>query len=52
VDQGIELLTGAPAGERDERGEYPEESVNGLVEHKLAELTEQRLRFARAIREE
>lgn len=24
VDEGIELLTGIPAGERDERGQYPE----------------------------
>lgn len=52
VDQGMELLTGVSAGDRDERGEYPEGSVNGLVERRLAGLTEQRLRFARAVREE
>jgi predicted ATP-dependent protease len=52
VDGGMELLTGIPAGERDERGEYPEGSVNGLVERRLAELTEQLVRFAKAAREE
>jgi hypothetical protein len=52
IDQGMELLTGMPAGERDERGEYPDGSANALVESKLAELSEQQLRFARAVREE
>jgi predicted ATP-dependent protease len=52
VDRGIELLTGMPAGERDEHGEYPEGSVNGLVERRLAEMADQQLRFARAAREE
>jgi hypothetical protein len=52
IDQGMELLTGMPAGERDERGEYPDGSTNALVESRLAELTEQQLQFARAVREE
>jgi predicted ATP-dependent protease len=46
VDQGIEILTGIPAGERDEEGNYPEGSVNALVEGRLAELAEKRARFA------
>lgn len=29
IDEGIEILTGVPAGEPDESGEYPEESVHG-----------------------
>lgn len=39
VDEGIELLTGLPAGERDESGGYPEGTVNGMVERRLAELS-------------
>jgi lon-related putative ATP-dependent protease len=38
VDEGIELLTGVPAGEPDESGSYPEETLNGMVERRLAEL--------------
>jgi lon-related putative ATP-dependent protease len=35
VDEAISLLTSLPAGERDDDGEYPEESVNGRVEATL-----------------
>lgn len=35
VDEGIEILTGIPAGEKNERGEYPEGTVNFLVQKKL-----------------
>lgn len=45
VDEGIELLTGMPAGEPDEAGKYPEESINGLVQRKLEEMAEQRAEF-------
>ncbi|RMF77433.1 MAG: ATP-binding protein, partial [Nitrospirae bacterium] len=47
VDQGIELLTGVPAGERGEDGAYPEGTVNQRVEQRLAELAEIRASFAR-----
>jgi predicted ATP-dependent protease len=40
VDEGIELLTGLPAGEPDESGSYPEGTVNGMVERRLTELAE------------
>ncbi|MES9826702.1 MAG: ATP-binding protein [Candidatus Thiodiazotropha sp.] len=40
IDQGIALLTGAPAGTRDENGEYPEDSVNGRVEASLIRFSE------------
>ncbi len=46
VDEGISLLTGMPAGEPDEAGDYPADSVNGRVARRLAELAEQRRRFA------
>jgi predicted ATP-dependent protease len=48
VDQGIELLTGMPAGEPDEEGNYPEGTVNGLVQKRLAELAEKRQAFGKA----
>ncbi|WP_372716880.1 Lon protease family protein [Immundisolibacter sp.] len=37
VDEGIELLTGLPAGVADTEGIYPEGSINGLVSDRLAE---------------
>lgn len=45
VDQGIELLTGLPAGERDEAGKYPEGSFNALAEARLGEMAESWLAF-------
>jgi len=38
VDEGMEILTGVPAGERKEDGSYPEGTVNYLVDQKLKEL--------------
>ncbi len=35
VDEGIEVLTGMPAGERNENGEYPEGTINQKVEERL-----------------
>lgn len=35
VDEGIELLTGVPAGKKNKNGEYPAGSVNYLVNEKL-----------------
>ncbi|HOX37193.1 MAG TPA: AAA family ATPase [Candidatus Brocadiia bacterium] len=40
VEQGIELLTGQGAGEENERGEFPEGTVNYLVAKRLEELTQ------------
>ena len=39
VDDGIELLTGLPAGERDTQGQFPEGSVNRRVEDRLAQFS-------------
>ena len=47
VSQGIEMLTGVPAGERDASGRFPASSVYGRVERRLIELAE-RLRQAEA----
>jgi len=46
VDEGIELLTGVPAGEPDENGEYPEESINGRIVNRLIKLAEKQRALA------
>ena len=51
IDQGIELLTGVPAGERDADGVYPEGSINRLVEERLRAMAE-KAREMRGPREE
>ena len=45
VDEGIELLTGVPAGERAADGKFPEGSVNRRVEDRLIALAERRRPF-------
>jgi lon-related putative ATP-dependent protease len=40
IDEGIELLTGIPAGVRDEEGNFPEGSVHDAVQNRLLELAE------------
>jgi len=51
IDQGIELLTGMKAGEADDSGKYPADSVNGRVLAVLAELAEKRVKFMRSATE-
>jgi Lon-like ATP-dependent protease len=38
VEEGIELLTGVPAGERGGDGSYPEDSVYGRADRRLREI--------------
>lgn len=38
VDQAIEILTGIPAGAPDDKGEYPQGSINQLAEARLVQL--------------
>jgi len=40
IDQGIELLTGMPAGVRDQSGNYPEGTLYRLVADRLAAMSE------------
>ncbi|NLG64735.1 MAG: AAA family ATPase [Actinobacteria bacterium] len=40
IDEGIEVLTGVPAGEPDAEGRYPEGTVNRMVADRLAEMAE------------
>ena len=46
VGQGIEILTGVPAGEPAEDGSYPEGSVNCLVERRLKAMQESMRRLS------
>ena len=50
VDQAIELLTGVPAGEPNEKGEVSRAAMNYLVATQLAELSELRQAFGIAAR--
>ena len=45
IDQGIEVLTGRPAGKRARNGKFPRESINALVEDQLHAFAETRRRF-------
>ncbi len=40
IDEGIEILTGVPAGERGRDGKFPEGTVNCLVDQRLREFAE------------
>jgi lon-related putative ATP-dependent protease len=45
IDEGIELLTGIPAGVRGGDGRFPPDSINGKVEAKLTAYAEAARRF-------
>jgi len=42
IDEGIEVLTGMPAGVADKRGKYPKGTVNHAVMTRLAQMTKKR----------
>ena len=46
IDQGIELLTGIEAGERNEDGDYPHGTVNHLVQRRLHEMAKKQIELA------
>ena len=46
IDEGIEVLTGVPAGERDSKGRFPASSINGMVEKTLEEYSKRMKRYA------
>ena len=48
IDEGIEILTGLPAGKQQPDGAYPEGSVNGLVSKKLLGLAKTLKAFGKA----
>ena len=45
VDEAMELLTGIPAGARDEEGSFPEGTINQLVEARLVDLAQKQRSF-------
>ena len=47
IDEGIEVLTGVPAGERREDGTYPEGTVHYLVEKRLNEMAQAAREYGR-----
>jgi len=47
LDEAIRILTGVQAGERDEEGNYPEDSVSGRVQARLKDLAERLKAFGR-----
>lgn len=47
IDQGIELLTGIPAGQRGADGEFPAGSINARVEQTLRDFAERAQKFGR-----
>lgn len=46
IDEGMELLTGLEMGEADEKGNYPEGTVNRQIIEKLNQLADNRKAFA------
>src|SRR6185436_16155438 len=52
IDEGIEILTGISAGERNGEGSYPEGSINYRVEQKLRQFTEQQKKIAASMNAE
>ncbi|MDD3927333.1 MAG: ATP-binding protein, partial [bacterium] len=40
IDEGIEILTGMEAGIKDENGKYPEKSIFGIVDRKIAQFAD------------
>ena len=48
IDQGIEILTGVAAGERDENGQYPPDSINHLVAERLTRFAQKQRQFTTA----
>jgi len=47
IDEGIEILTGTPAGKKAGDGSYPDGTINHLVDQKLRELAEGFKNFGR-----
>jgi len=47
VDQVMELLTGKTAGKTNSKGIFSKNSLNGMVQNQLTELTRKRLKFSK-----
>lgn len=51
IDEGIQILTDVPAGQKDESGSYPEDSINYRVDKKLREMANKLRVYAIASRD-
>ena len=49
VDEGIEVLTGVPAGTLKKDGTYPKGSVNYLVEKRLLDMSKKAREYSRSL---
>ncbi|MDO5114785.1 MAG: ATP-binding protein [Synergistaceae bacterium] len=49
IDEGIEILTGIPAGTENEKGEYPAKSVHGRVQAALEGWLERSFRYKKVM---
>ena len=49
VEEGIEILTGVPAGKADKDGNYPEGTVYGAVQKKLKQYFQRSLKYKKEI---
>lgn len=47
IDQGIEILTGIKAGEKQDDGTYPEETINRMVKDRLEVMAKRLAQFAK-----
>ena len=45
IDQGIEILTGVPAGKKDKNGKFPAGTINYLANEKLERYSQNSLKF-------
>ena len=52
IEEGIEVLTGIPAGEMDEEGHFPEGSINQRVVARLESMTETQRAFGEPLEKE
>ena len=52
IDQGIEILTGVPAGELQPDGNYPEGSISFLVDKRLRDIVESMKKFSASAEKE
>jgi predicted ATP-dependent protease len=52
VEEGIEILTGVPAGKPNKKGKYPEGSVYGAVQKKLKKYFERSYKIKKALESE
>lgn len=51
IDQGIEILTGLPAGERGPDGTFPPGTIHHLVDKQLAEYTATLIKMGKSAEE-